>query len=474
MKAAPALAQVSMRSFDLARTGCNSSETILTPATVKTRGIKHVGTLSVTGDKRGCEAQPLVATINGRSIVILATMGGVIQAFDLITQKSLWRIGPEILGTPIKGSKTIDGWLINDNWSQLSTGVIDLNTLMFYSTVWSSPDASVANSTFKLVEVDLKAGKVTRTCSLESATYNPGPGFKLQYFNKAKRKQRASLTLYNGVVHIPFGTISETSATAQGWIVGVDVKSMTVARAFATTVTGSGGGIWQAGEALVVDSAGNLIFETANGDFDPSKGDYSECVMKISSDTYKVLDWWSPWADEEREGGPAVNTDPVPTNFRYRDQWGDQDLGSCAPTLAEDYNTVIVGCKDGISFPVDWSNFGQTMPADFANKAANYAKLRAPAIYSTFPGFGYDPMPQDAKKLNFYLNGFTHHQHAAMTRVGENFFLGGENERVKAYQIGADGNMTWMAEGAEFASSDMMMAPWWHAWLDDECFFKQW
>ena len=49
---------VTTRSFDLARTGANVNETILTPATVRARGIKRLFSLSVPGDTRGCEAQP--------------------------------------------------------------------------------------------------------------------------------------------------------------------------------------------------------------------------------------------------------------------------------------------------------------------------------------------------------------------------------------------------------------------------------
>ena len=46
------------RSFDFARTGANTAETVLTPAAVRTRGVKNVLTL-LTPDDHRLEAQPL-------------------------------------------------------------------------------------------------------------------------------------------------------------------------------------------------------------------------------------------------------------------------------------------------------------------------------------------------------------------------------------------------------------------------------
>jgi hypothetical protein len=57
------------------------------------------------------------------------------------------------------------------------------------------------------------------------------------------------------------------------------------------TPNGSEGAIWMAGAGLAADNSGNIYFLDANGEFDttvnaqgfPSKGDYGNAFMKLSS-----------------------------------------------------------------------------------------------------------------------------------------------------------------------------------------------
>ena len=114
------------RSFDFARTGANTAETVLTPAAVKTRGVKNVLTLNTPDDPR-LEAQPLYLsgiTIGGkvRNVIYQATMGNTVYAWDADTGDLLWKT---TLGTPINGTQAIDSHNINVKWGILSTPVID-------------------------------------------------------------------------------------------------------------------------------------------------------------------------------------------------------------------------------------------------------------------------------------------------------------------------------------------------------------
>ena len=52
---------VTTRSYDNTRAGANIQESVLTPEALRRRGLKRLLTLSLPGDLRGCEAQPLVA-----------------------------------------------------------------------------------------------------------------------------------------------------------------------------------------------------------------------------------------------------------------------------------------------------------------------------------------------------------------------------------------------------------------------------
>ena len=65
--------------------------------------------------------------------------------------------------------------------------------------------------------------------------------------------------------------------------------------------------------------------------------------------------------------------------------WDDQDFGSGGPAYAEAAGSVLAAGKDGILYTVNAAALGNTQLGDLAPgaAAANYAKLRAPPIFST-------------------------------------------------------------------------------------------
>jgi hypothetical protein len=100
----------------------------------------------VPGDKRGVEAQPLVVpgvhlpdkTTHGVIyLASLASLANEVRAFDAADSSLLWA---RMLGTPVKGTKAIGAYLINDNWGILNTPVIDDATGIMYVVGWISPD----------------------------------------------------------------------------------------------------------------------------------------------------------------------------------------------------------------------------------------------------------------------------------------------------------------------------------------------
>jgi hypothetical protein len=129
------MAGVSTRSYDNARTGTTTDETVLTPAAVGTRGIQRLFSLDIPGDARGIEAQPLavpsVIMADGRAhdVVYLADMANQVWAFDANDGVMLWK---QQLGTPVQGSQSIDLYQINDHWGVLGTPVIDAAAGIMY------------------------------------------------------------------------------------------------------------------------------------------------------------------------------------------------------------------------------------------------------------------------------------------------------------------------------------------------------
>lgn len=488
---------VTTRSFDAARTGANVHETVLTPTAIRTRGIRRLFSLTMTGDARGCEAQPLIvpglvlADGSTRDVVFLASMANIVWAFDANDGGLLWQ---RTLGRPINGSKDID-WsgglgrpLINDHWGILSTPVIDLAAGVLYACAWISQDGTAANGQHSLHALHLRDGSLAHApLNLEGATYDPGHGLPVQKFRSAERKQRAALTLTQGAVLIPFGTVKETSATARGWLIAVDTASWTIAATWCPTGRGSGGGIWHSGGGPAVDASGFIYVVTGNGDFD-AVTDFSESIVKLQYSPpadgrpgkLAVVDWWTPYTDDGRTGGnPEGETGMtkhkgMPSNFRLashlammgmapmdmgNDKWGDQDFGSGGPVLPSP-GTLLVAGKDGVLYTANTQSLGRTQPADLepVRTAQNYARLKAPPIFYTYyPGPSPSPEPQDVTTLNTYFANRSHHLHGTPVvwqsdAEGMMHFCGGENGNLRAWRLNADGTSTYLACSAEVAS----------------------
>src|SRR4029079_18268227 len=178
------------------------AETRLTPAVVR-GGLRKVAQLTMTGDARGMDAQPLFAPrvmVKGKptDLVLCATMANHVYAFDCATYKTVWVAKA---GKPVNGTVNIDFHRTNDHFGIMSTPeVVDGN---LYAVAWISPDGTNRNGHHHLIEVRLTDGKITRRLIL------PGGGATIQ------RKQRGALSssTANGTrtLFIPWGTIQETA-----------------------------------------------------------------------------------------------------------------------------------------------------------------------------------------------------------------------------------------------------------------------
>ena len=496
------------------------NDTVLTPESVAQRGLRRYFNLYMEGDARGAEAQalilPSVQCEDGtvRDIIITASMNNAVWAYDYNTSDILW---VKKLGIPINGSTKIDWHMINDHWGLLSTGVIDPDTKTWYGVGWESPDGTPEKGAHFIHSLSVSNGsRVHDPVPLADVTYQPPSGGKLQRWGDIARKQRSSLTLakVKGVKTIFFaaGTVQETSSGSAGWIIAYDVASNKVAAGLAMSA-GYGAGIWMAGSGLSVDDNGDLLFETGNGSFDPSHGDFGECVCRVrytpasgaAKASLNVVDWWCPYTDAGREGEDPTLPTPrevmtdklagvhaptsaghMPTNMASeRDMngkvvaghlfsnkptqkgaaFGDEDLGSAGPAMVRKYRVILVYGKDGIAYPVKMDAMGKTMPADFAHAATNYAKLAQPPIwYSYYPGNNVSAAPQDPSDLDFLFDNKTQHLHSTSPQYfsqahGQMLVCWGENGRCRVWTMKPDGEMVFLAESDEAASVNSTQAP---------------
>jgi hypothetical protein len=486
------------RSVDQARSGSNTAETVLTPAAVRTRGVKVLRTLHA--DDPRLEAQPLYVsgiTVAGqrRGVIYQATMGNTVYAWDIGTGETLWQ---RRLGMPINGSQDIDAHNINLKWGILSTPCIDRAAGILYACAWISPDHSGKWQTGRhvLAALDLVTGEFKHPLlSLEDATYDPGHGLPVQHFKSAERKQRAALAMVDGAVIVAFGTIYETAKTARGWLIAVDMASWSIAATWCSTARGSGGGIWMSGAGPAIQGDGSIWVVTGNGEYD-GQTDWGESVVRLrykppadaAKGSLTVTGWWTPWTDDARTGehlarDPALAAMaaslPKASNFRLVPHlarlgihpmhmggaWGDQDLGASGIVLIESLGIGLVSSKDGILYTVDLAHPGDTTPADLtkAKAAANYAKLAAPPILYTYYDPSVDPATPDPANLNKLPQNRTHHLHGTpvawhSAAHGTMHFCGGENGNLRAWTA-TPGKSAYLGCSSAWASAEAPAPP---------------
>jgi len=517
------MSPVLTRGYDNSRTGANTKETILTQANVSQRGIRRLTSLTMDGDARGVEAQPLilpkVKMANGkvRDVLVLCSMNNSVRAFDANTYEVLWTVS---LGTPINGSAAIDMHRINDHWGILSTGVIDSQTQVLYAVAWISPDGTAKNGVHSIFSLHLSDGSFANPAvSLKDVTYTT-PSGSVQRYGDSMRKQRTSLALATiggrKTVLFASGTVLETTNGAAGWIFAYDVVTNTIGAAMAMSA-GYGAGIWMAGSGLCVDKDGYIYGSTGNGSFD-AQNDWGETIFKVKYDyaakTLSVVDWWTPYTDsgrigkdptksfpppakpklagesepseEARSGETKTEEAPRPTNsMAERDltharivgplmyvkpqdintgAYSDEDLGSAGVSLIPKYGAVLASGKDGIVYEVNQNNMGKTVPADFAHAATNYAKLLQPPYWYTYYPGPIDSAPQDSAALDFLFQGKTRHMHSTSVQYtspvhGKMLFCWGENSNLRAWGMSHNGKLTYLAQSAEVASVNSTNSP---------------
>jgi hypothetical protein len=487
---------ITTRSYDNARTGSYTHETVLTASAVGTRGIRRALSLQLTGDRRSIEAQPLAVpgvTLDDGSVhdvIYLADMANQIWAFDATTGARLW---VRTLGTPVSGGEDIDKYVINDHWGVLGTPVIDTAKGIMYTVARVSADGSVSAARHLCFALSIRNGADAHPpVDLEGATYNPGHGAPVQQFSSAARKQRAALLLtkVDGVatVFIGFGSVRETGTDARGWVIACGTEPFAATAAWAATAKGFGGGIWQGAGGLAADPAGHVYAVTGNGSFD-AVTDFAQSFVKLAYTPPKgdvpaaldLVDWWTPFIDRDRVAGPKEAQEAAPddaaavttvtaTNFRAvaasagMEGWDDMDLASGGPVVLPSHNAILGAGKDGVLYVVKLDDMGRTTPADLVVPAGNYAKLLSPPIFFTYFSPTLSPQPDDIRTLNTLWGDLTHHLHGNPVTwdsvdYGPLVYCWGENGNLRAWSLNLNGSLTYLACSAEAASPQSPIPP---------------
>ena len=346
---------------DIARTGQNLSETILTTANVNSITFGKLRSLSVDGK---VDAQPLylsnLTNIAGgtHNVLYVATEHGSVYAFDADDGTQLWKISTLGSGEVTSDARGCDQ--VVPEIGVTATPVIDRNAGphgVIYVVAMSKSGTTYFQRLHALdvtTGAEVFGGPKTVTGSFPGTGDNSSGGNVI--FDPAQYKDRAALLLLNGVVYIAWSSHCDIRPYT-GWIMAYNPTTLAQTSVLNVVPNGSEGAIWMANTGPSADSAGNIYLLDANGDFGtsmngsgfPSNGNFGNAFLKIST-----------------SGGLAV-ADYFEMHDQQQENASDLDLGSggalVLPDLTDGSGNVrhlAVGAgKDGHIYVVNRDAMGK-------------------------------------------------------------------------------------------------------------------
>jgi hypothetical protein len=376
---------------DVARSGQNLKETILTPSNVTSATFGKLFTITVDGK---VDAQPLyVSSLAMRgsgfhNVLFLATEHGSAYAFDADTGAQLWHVS--LIGAFETSSDARGCSQIVPEIGITSTPVIDLE-MGPHGTIYLVAMSKSSSGTYhqRLHALDITTGAEQFHGPVDIAATYPGTGAEgaggMQTFAPGQHEDRPGLLLSNGIVYTTWGSHCD-AAPYTGWVIGYNESTLAQTGVLNLTPNGNDGGIWMAGAGPAADASGNIYLLMGNGTFDttlsngfPARADYGNAFVKIqvgSSGALSVADYFT-----------MFNT--------TTESNGDQDLGSggimLLPSLAnsggQPHSLVIGAGKDRNIYVVDQNNMGKfSTTADsiyqMMSAAVNGGVYSAPAWFN--------------------------------------------------------------------------------------------
>jgi hypothetical protein len=337
---------VLMHHNDVARSGQNLNETILTPANVNANQFGKLFSQSVDGILVG---QPLYASdvLMGdglvHNVVFVATQHNTVYAFDADNPAPpIWTVS---MGTP---DPIGDFGCTGTHFKEIgvtSTPVIDAGKTTIY--VVAKTLTGKDQREFDLHALDLTTGAEKLGGPVPITGSYGSESLLVQY-----QMQRPALLLQNGSIYIGFGGNGCDIYTYNGWLFAYDSQTLQQQAVFEVSPNGKKSSLWQGGAGPAVDEFGNIYVVTANGTYDGPNGenDYGDSVLKLgwNGSCFGLLDYFTPY-----------NQDYLQDN--------DRDLGSAGPLILPDQpglypHELVAGGKGGTLYLINRDSLGQYNP----------------------------------------------------------------------------------------------------------------
>jgi hypothetical protein len=338
---------------DVARTGQNLNEKLLTPRNVDVNQFGKLFTQSVDGIIVG---QPLYVSnllmADGlvHNVVFVATQHNTVYAFDADNNlgnnaSPIWAVSLNDGGKP---DPITDFGCKGTGFKEIgitSTPVIDAGKTTIY--VVAKTVTSDGNRQFALHALDLRSGDEMLGGPVAITGAYGSESFLIEY-----QLQRPALLLENGSLYIGFGGNGCDLYTYNGWLFAYDSHTLQQQAVFEVSPNGKKSSIWQGGVGPAADGFGNIYFVTANGTWDgPGQSDYGDSVLKMGWNvtSFGLLDYFTPYNQQQLEDN-------------------NKDLGSAGALILPDQpglypHELVVGGKAGTLYLINRDSLGQFNPA---------------------------------------------------------------------------------------------------------------
>jgi hypothetical protein len=397
-------AQVNVVTYhnDVARTGLNPNETLLTPANVNkiTFGLRF--TQSVDGYVVG---QPLylskvtIPNLGVHNVVYVTTLNDSVYAFDADSNAGpnaapLWRVSftnPAAGIIPASGAfLPCPNVTLYPQAGIVSTPVIDQSTGTMYVVAKLNENGTVVHRLYAL-DVATGAEKFAPPVVL-GGTFTAGNG-KEATFNSLHSMNRPALLLQNGIVYAAFGSNGCNDSGAYGWVLAYDATTLTRVGIFNAAPAKGLASIWQTGSGPSADANGNIYVSTAEADFSANLGgqDFGSSILKLAPQTLTLGDYFTPF-----------NTAQISQL--------DQDLSACGTVVLPDQpgpnpHLLVASGKQGTVYLLDRDNMGQFNPVSDTQIVQELplevgAMFSTPAYWNNTVYFAGNAHPVQAYALN--------------------------------------------------------------------------
>lgn len=332
-------------SADTLRTGWDSHEPGLSPASVEASDFGQVFSTQVDGQ---VYAQPLAV---GGTLVVTTEND---KAYGLDEQTGALKWARDV--GPAWPASAINCGDLTPNLGSTATPVYDSASNAVYFTTKVNDGADVQHPHWYLHAVDPATG--TERSGWPVVIAGTPANDPSTPFNSFTEQQRPGLLLLDGVVYMAFGSHCDHNPY-RGYVVGVSTSTAKMTALWATESGSSneGAGIWQSGGGLVSDGSGRIIVATGNGINPPPEagskaattGTLSESVVRLqvnSNGSLTPADFFSP-----------SNAPTLDLNDTDLASGGPMGLPSGFGTSSHPHLLVEQG-KDGRIFLLDRDNLG--------------------------------------------------------------------------------------------------------------------